>query len=102
MTQHVPVIVENAEWVLFTWILANQGGLPVPVVRALLGVRALVASGRLRVATPMAVAVGASLCADFVWCSLGRWWVAKTLAVSTRFSPTARRSVQRGQYLFLN
>ena len=26
MTQHVPVIVGNAEWILFTGILANQGG----------------------------------------------------------------------------
>src|SRR4029077_10350089 len=32
---HVAVIVENAQWVLFSWILANQGGLPVPVVPAL-------------------------------------------------------------------
>jgi membrane protein DedA with SNARE-associated domain len=89
------LIVENAEWVLFMWILANQAGLPVPVVPALLGVGALVASGRLSVATTMAVAVAATLCADLVWYSLGRWWGARTLAVITRFSPTARRSVQR-------
>jgi membrane protein DedA with SNARE-associated domain/rhodanese-related sulfurtransferase len=95
-------LVENAEWVSFMWILANQAGLPVPVVPAWLGVGALVASGRLSVSTTMAVALGATLCADLVWYSLGRWWGARTLALITRFSPTARRSVQRGQYLFLN
>ena len=67
------VIVENAEWVLFMWIMANQGGLPVPVVPALFGVGALVASGRLSIVTTMSVAVVATLCADLVWYSLGRW-----------------------------
>jgi membrane protein DedA with SNARE-associated domain/rhodanese-related sulfurtransferase len=50
----------------------------------------------------MAVAVGASLCADLVWYSVGRWRGTKTLVLIARFSPTARRSVQRGQYLFLD
>ena len=58
------LIVENAEWVLFVWIMANQGGLPVPVVPALFGVGALVASGRLSIVTTMSVAVVATLCAD--------------------------------------
>jgi membrane protein DedA with SNARE-associated domain len=91
------VIAENAEWVLFMWILGNQVGLPVPVVPALLAVGALVESGRLSVATTMAVAVGATLCADLVWYSLGRWWGARTLAFIARFSPKAQRSVRRGQ-----
>ena len=100
MTQHVPVIVGNAQWVLFTWILANQGGVPVPVVPALFAVGALIASGRLSVVTTMAVAVGATLCADLVWYSLARWRGTRTLALIARFSPAARGSVQRGQSLF--
>lgn len=96
------VIVENAEWVLFTWILGNQVGLPVPVVPALLGVGALVESGRLNrrdddggrgrgdpvrgpcVVQPREMAG------------------ARTLAFIAWFSPKAQRSVQRGQYLFLD
>jgi len=35
------VILEHAEWLLFAWVLGNQGGLPVPVVPALLGAGAL-------------------------------------------------------------
>jgi hypothetical protein len=79
MTQHVSVIVGNAQWVLFAWILANQGGVPVPVVPALFGVAALIASGRLSVVTTMMVAVGATLCADLVWYGLARWRGTRTL-----------------------
>jgi membrane protein DedA with SNARE-associated domain len=50
----------------------------------------------------MAMAVGAALCADIVWYSLGRWRGTKILALIARFSPTARRSVRRGRYLFLD
>ena len=89
MTQHVPVIVENAQWVLFTWIMANQGGVPVPVVPALFAVGALIASGRLSVVTTMAVAVGATLCADLIWYSLARWRGTRTLALIARFSPAS-------------
>ena len=42
-----PVITEYASWILFAWTLANQGGVPVPVVPALLGAGALAGSGRL-------------------------------------------------------
>ena len=98
----VSVIVENAEWMLFIWILANQGGLPVPAAPVLLGVGGLVESGRLDIVTTMAVVIGATLCADLVWYTLGRRWGARILAVIGRFSPTARRNVQRGQYLFLD
>src|ERR1700687_4353036 len=94
------LIVENAEWVLFVWIMANQGGLPVPVVPALFGVGALVASGRLSIVTTMSVAVAATLCADLVWYSLGRWRRTRTLSLIARFSASARASVQRGQSLF--
>jgi len=87
---HVPVIVENAQWVLFAWIMANQGGVPVPVVPALFAVGALIASGRLGIVTTMAVAVGATLCADLVWYSLARWRGTGTLALIARFSPAAR------------
>jgi hypothetical protein len=35
------VILDQAEWFLFTWVLGNQIGVPVPVVPALLGAGAL-------------------------------------------------------------
>jgi membrane protein DedA with SNARE-associated domain len=95
-------IVENAGWVLFTWIFVNQAGLPVPAAPALLGVGMLAESGRLSVTTTVALAVAATLCADLVWYGLGRWRGAEILGSIARLSPTARRSVQRGQSFFLD
>ena len=37
------------EWALFVSVLANQGGVRIPVAPALLGAGALTGSGRLRV-----------------------------------------------------
>jgi membrane protein DedA with SNARE-associated domain/rhodanese-related sulfurtransferase len=95
------VITENAGWILFTWILANQGGVPVPVVPALLGAGALAGSGRLSVAVILAVAVGATLCADLGWYSLGRWRGVRALDVLGRVSPQAGKYVRYAEHAFL-
>jgi len=96
-----PVITEYASWILFAWILANQAGVPVPVVPALLGAGALAGSGRLRIAVILAVAVGATLVADFGWYSLGRWCGTRILDVLGRTSPRAGRYVRCAEHVFL-
>ena len=96
-----PVITEYASWILFAWILANQGGLPVPVMPALLGAGALAGSGRLSIAVILAVAVGATLCADLGWYSLGRWRGARALDVLGRVSPQAAKYVRYAEHVFL-
>jgi len=58
---------------LFVWVLANQGGVPIPVGVALLGAGALAGSGGLSVGVTLAVSVVAALCADLTWYLLGRW-----------------------------
>ena len=63
----------HLEWVLFGWVLANQGGVPLPVVPVLLAAGALAATGRVSIVETVAVAVGASLCADLGWYGVGRW-----------------------------
>jgi membrane protein DedA with SNARE-associated domain len=95
------VITEYASWILFIWILANQGGVPVPVMPALLGAGALAGSGRLSIAVILAVAVGATLCADLGWYSLGRWRGARALDVLGRVSPRAERYVRCAEHVFL-
>jgi membrane protein DedA with SNARE-associated domain len=74
----------HAGLVLFLWVLANQAGVPVPVAPFLLGAGALARSGSLRFIMVLAVVVGAALCADLVWYSLGRWRGAQALAVFSR------------------
>ena len=73
----------------------------MPVVPALLGAGALVDSGRLRVAVILAVAVGATLCADLGWYSLGRWRGTRVLDVLGRISPQAGRYVRGAEHVFL-
>jgi membrane protein DedA with SNARE-associated domain len=95
------VLLEYPEWLLFAWVLGNQGGLPVPVIPALLGAGALAGSGHLSLSASILVAVGASLGADLTWYGLGRWrgaWVLRTLA---RLSPGAGILVHRARHLFV-
>ena len=96
-----PVITEYASWILFAWTLANQGGVPVPAVPALLGAGALAGSGRLSIAVILAVALGATLCADLGWYSLGRWRGAGALEVLGNVSPQAAKCVRYAEQAFL-
>ena len=91
----------HVEWVLFGWVLANQGGVPLPVVPALLAAGALAASGRLQIVEVFALAVAATLCADLGWYGVGRWRGAGVLAVLGRLSPNAKAFVRRAQDGFL-
>ena len=95
------MILDHVEWVLFGWVLANQGGVPVPVVPVLFAAGTLAASGRLSIVVIFAVAVGATLCADLGWYGVGRWRGAGALAVLGRLSPHAKAFVRRAQDGFL-
>jgi len=88
-----------AEWALFVWVLANQGGVPIPVAPALLGAGALAGSGSLSVVVTLAVSVAAALCADLTWYLLGRWRGSRALDLLTRLVPKARTYVQCASHL---
>jgi membrane protein DedA with SNARE-associated domain len=88
-----------AEWALFVWVLANQGGVPIPVVPALLGAGALTGRGSLSVVVTLAVSVAAALCADLTWYLLGRWRGSRALDLLTRLVPRARTHVQCAAHL---
>jgi membrane protein DedA with SNARE-associated domain len=75
-----PVTTAHAMWLLFAWVAANQGGVPIPVVPSLIGAGALAGAGHASLVTVVAVAVGASLTADLAWYSIGRWRGAQALA----------------------
>jgi len=90
-----------AEWALFVWVLANQGGVPIPVMPALVGAGALAGSGSLSVVVTLAVSVAAALCADLTWYLLGRWRGSRALDLLTRRVPRARTHVQYASHLLL-
>lgn len=97
----MPAILDHVELVLFGWVLANQSGVPVPVVPGLLAAGALAANGRLSIVEIFTVAVVATLCADLGWYGLGRWRGAGVLALLGGLSPRAQALVRRAQDGFL-
>jgi len=88
-----------AELALFVWVLANQGGVPIPAVPVLLGAGALAGSGSLSAVMTLAVPVAAALCADLTWYLLGRWRGSRALDLLTRLAPKARTHVQCASHL---
>jgi membrane protein DedA with SNARE-associated domain len=88
MTQHVP-------WALFVWVLANQGGVPVPVAPWLLAAGALAGSGSVSVTVLLACVVTATLGADLLWYGLGRWRGARTVAACSGLMRAPSASVSR-------
>jgi len=88
VTLSVIAAVPWAELALFLWVLANQGGVPIPVVPALLGAGALAGSGgSLSGVVTLAVSIAAALCADLTWYLLGRWRGSRALDLSPVWCP---------------
>ena len=97
----IAVYAHWAEVALFVWVLANQGGVPVPAGPALLGAGALAGSGDLSVVVILAVSVAAALCADLTWYLLGRWRGRRALDLLTRLVPKGGIHVQCVSHLLL-
>jgi hypothetical protein len=94
-------IAEQAEWIVFILILANQAGIPVFAAPALLGVGALAANGDVSVVVAVTVAVCAALCADLAWYGLGRCRGTWALTTLRRLSGNTSLFVDDAQRLFL-
>jgi membrane protein DedA with SNARE-associated domain len=92
---------DHAEWIVFALILANQAGIPVFAAPALLAVGALTWTGDVNVGVALAGAMGASLCADLGWFTVGRWRGHWALAALRRLSRATRAFVDDAQRLFV-
>jgi len=87
--------------VLFLCVLAEQVGLPIPAVPALLGVGALAGSGRMSLLLALWAALAASLPPDLVWYELGRRRGARVLGLLCRISLEPDSGVRRTENLFM-
>ena len=94
-------LLHSAPWVLFTWVLANQGGVPIPVSPCLLAAGALASGGSLSFLVVLAVGVGAALTADLVWYSVGRWRGLRVLTTLLRLVRRPPTSVDWVEQAFL-
>src|SRR5499426_4820477 len=94
-------LLDHAEWIVFALILANQAGIPVFAAPALLAVGAPVWTGDMNVGVALAGAMGASVCADLGWYTVGRCRGHWALATLGRLSRGTRKFVDDAQRLFV-
>ena len=64
-------VLRHGEAFVFLYVFADQIGIPVPAVPALLAMGALAAIGKINLPLALAASVLASLIADTVWYALG-------------------------------
>jgi membrane protein DedA with SNARE-associated domain len=86
---------------LFLWVLAEQGALPIPSVPLLVAVGALTRAGRLHAAGAMACCLAGALTADIVWFHLGRTRGKRVLRFICRLSIEPDSCVRQTENAFL-
>lgn len=95
-------LLRHGALVLFVWVLVDQLGVPLPAVPLLIGVGAFGGAGQTGFATAVGVAVVASLLADVVWFSVGRWRGHHVLRWLCEISLEPDSCVRRAETIFLS
>jgi membrane protein DedA with SNARE-associated domain len=72
MNDAVNFLVRHSEAFIFVYVFADQIGVPLPAVPALLAMGALAAVGKGNFALALLLSVVAALLADTIWSTLGR------------------------------
>jgi membrane protein DedA with SNARE-associated domain len=72
MTHAAQFALAHGAALLFTWILLQQAGVPIPSAPLLIAVGSLASYGRLRLVPSLLAALTACLLADGFWYRLGR------------------------------
>jgi membrane protein DedA with SNARE-associated domain len=96
----IEILVAHGYAMLFGFVLAEQIGVPIPAVPALLTVGALSATGRMSLVLAFAAVLGASLPADLAWYELGRRRGRSVLGLVCRISLEPDSCVRRTENLF--
>ncbi|HYY05750.1 MAG TPA: VTT domain-containing protein [Candidatus Limnocylindria bacterium] len=94
------VLAEYGYLVLFGFVFAEQVGLPIPAVPALLAAGALAGTGLINLPLALALATVASLLADLGWYALGRHRGSRVLALICQMSLEPDSCVRRTENLF--
>lgn len=93
-------LAKNGPWVLFVWVLAEQLGVPIPAMPALLAAGALARSEGVNILLPLGLALAASLIADGVWYAIGRRGGTRVISFLCRISLEPDSCVRRTQEMF--
>jgi membrane protein DedA with SNARE-associated domain len=101
VTQAIHFVEHYGYALLFLWVLAEQGALPIPSVPLLVAVGALVRTGRLHAVTAITCCVAGALVADSVWFFFGRRCGKRVLRFLCRVSIEPDSCVRRTENAFL-
>jgi membrane protein DedA with SNARE-associated domain len=97
----VSFVLRHGEAFVFLYVFADQIGIPVPAVPALLAMGALAAIGKINFVLALAASVVASLIADVVWYTLGRARGADVLRLLCKISLEPDSCVRRTENVFI-
>ncbi len=86
---------------LFFWVLAEQGALPIPSVPLLVAVGALIRAGKLHAAGAVGCCLAGALAADVVWFHFGRTRGKRVLRFLCRVSLEPDSCVRQTENAFL-
>jgi membrane protein DedA with SNARE-associated domain len=97
----VDFIVRHGEAFVFLYVLADQLGVPVPAVPALMAMGALAAVGKINFTLALLLSIVASLSADLVWYALGRTRGGGVLRLVCKVSLEPDSCVRRTENVFV-
>jgi len=101
IAQTINFVERHGYLLLFAWVLAEQGALPIPSVPLLLAAGALVRTGRLHAAAAVACCIAGALLADSVWFHFGRLRGKRVLRFLCRVSLEPDSCVKQTENAFL-
>ena len=97
----VAFVLRHGVLFVFLYVFADQLGIPVPAVPALLAMGALAAVGKLNFGLALLAAVVGSLIADTIWYALGRTRGSQVLRLLCKISLEPDSCVRRTENVFL-
>jgi membrane protein DedA with SNARE-associated domain len=97
----IRVVERHGYALLFLWVLAEQGALPIPSVPLLVAVGALIRTGSLHAVAAMACCLAGALAADTVWFYFGRTRGKRVLRLICRVSLEPDSCVRQTENAFL-
>lgn len=86
LTTAFALLATHGYLIIFLWMFADQAALPLPSVPLLIVAGALTASGDLDLVAVLITAATATLLADSMWYTLGRYGGAKAISMVCRLS----------------
>jgi membrane protein DedA with SNARE-associated domain len=101
ITALIHLVERHGYALLFFWVLAEQGALPIPSAPLLVAAGALIRTGSLHGAAVMACCLGGAVAADLVWYYFGRTRGKRVLRFICRVSLEPDSCVRRTENAFL-